>query len=220
MPFISTRLTRRFDAVDPKKVTNGAPASGALFSVIADGQQYLFGNDMPMTNFFSGRGGGAVNSIVATGTTIKTVYTRVFMPPYATHCEFWFACGVDASDDDDTSIGYPYVSVASSGSGGETRGLYAIPIVNDSDAVGTVFDLGGTTDLAMYLSSWCGLFGTADEGAAMNGIQSVKLQDSVQTYEEVEVAVTFRASSTANGKLTMNAAYYRVVAPAIYEYTP
>lgn len=217
MAYTSSRLVRRFDVVDSKKVANGASASGSLFSVIADGQQYLFGNDMPMMNCYSGAAAPASNSGTAIGSTVNTLYTRVLMPPFTTHCEFWFCCAIDASDNDDSSIGYPYVQVASGGTGGETRALYALPITADSDSIGTIFDfMVSGADLAMYIPRWCGLFGVPDADGASNEVQAVKMLTAVQDWTEVPVTITYRASSNANGLLTMNAIYYRAVPALAY----
>lgn len=215
MAYTSTRLVRRFDTLNPKKIINGAPASGPLFSVIADGQQYLFGNDMPMTNIFSGRGINNKNSIIASGTTVKTFYARILMPPYSSHAEFWFSCAVDVSDNDDPAPGYPYVTVASGGTGGETRALMGLPLTSNEDTSGSIYDFAAD-DQGMYGTYWVGLFGMGVTAVSTQDPQAVKILTAVTTWTEVTIQIDWRASSTANGKLFMNAAYYRVVPPTIY----
>lgn len=216
MAYTSTRLVRRFSVLSPKKIINGAPASSGLFTQIADNQQYLFGTDMPMTSFFSGRGISNKNSIIASGTTVKTVYGKVLMPPFSTHCEFWFNCAADASFDDDSTPGYPYIIVASDGTGGESRGFTGVPVVADTDTAGESVFGQAPDDLGMYNGVWVGLFGEGASSSLTNTVQAVKMLTAVAVWTEVTFTLTWRASSTAAGQLYMNAAYYRVVAPKYF----
>lgn len=216
MAYTSTRLVRRFSLLSPKKVINGSPASSGLFTQIADNQQYLFGSDMPMTTFFSGRGISNKNSIIASGTTVKTVYGRVLMPPFATHCEFWFNCDTDASSDDDSTPGYPYITIASDGTGGESRGFTGLPVSSDTDTAGESAFAQAPDDLGMYGARWVGLFGEGATAVSTSDVQAVKMLTAVAVWTEVTFTMTWRASSTAAGQLFMNAAYYRVVAPKYF----
>lgn len=221
MSYISSRLVRRFETISSKKVANGAAASGQLFSLIADSQQYLFGNDMPMMTLFSGRGRGILdpgNAMRVKGHEIGYIEARVLMPPFATHCEFWFNCSMDGfpiSDTSDVFPGWPKITVQSHGYGGETRTLTDIPITYSSmEDTAAVFP-------GADAPPWVGMRGAPGATNTTGGGQAVLiLTNPSPQWVDIPVTITWAAQDeTPEDDLTMymNAVYYRAVPAEIYE---